>query len=186
MMSLLGFARWLAATPWSIALHESVWMYPIIESVHVLTLCCFVGMSVVLDLRLLGLTLRRFPVSELTDRLLPWMVAGFIVMVLSGAALFYAIPVRSYQNIFFRAKMILLVSAGLNASIFHSTVHRHVSDWDLDPVPPTAARMAASFSLILWASIIVCGRMIAYNWFDCDKPQSAIVNVLSGCTTDSR
>ena len=60
-MSLLSFCQWLADTPGSIALHESLFMYPVVESLHVLTLCVFVGMSTMLDLRLLGLTLRRVP-----------------------------------------------------------------------------------------------------------------------------
>jgi hypothetical protein len=111
-MSLLPFCQWLAATQGSIALHESLYMYPLVESVHVLTLCLFVGMSVLLDLRLLGLTLRRVPVSEVTARLLPWMQAGFVVMIVTGLLLFYAIPVRSYQNVFFRLKMIATCSPG--------------------------------------------------------------------------
>ena len=92
IMSLLPFAQWLAETPGSIALHESLFMYPLIESVHVLTLCVFVGMSVMLDLRLLGVTLRRVPVTDITRRLLPWMFAGFVVMVITGVLLVYAIP----------------------------------------------------------------------------------------------
>ena len=101
-MSLLPFCRWLAETRGSIALHESLYMYPLVESVHVLTLCVFVGMSVLLDLRLLGLTLRRVPVGEITDRLLPWITGGFVVMVVTGVLLFYAIAIRSYQDVFFR------------------------------------------------------------------------------------
>src|SRR5258705_2909377 len=64
-VSLLPFCRWLAETRGSIALHESELMYPLVESLHVLTLCVFVGMSVLLDLRLLGLTMRRVPVREI-------------------------------------------------------------------------------------------------------------------------
>ena len=186
-MSLLPFCQWLADTPGSIALHESLFLYPLVESTHVLTLCVFVGIAVLLDLRLLGLTLKRVRVSEITDRLLPLMTAGFVVMVVTGVMLFYAIPVRSYQNIFFRLKMIALVVAGLNAWLFHVTVHRQVHAWDLSRVPPTRARVAGAASLILWAVIVVSGRMIAYNWFDCDKqPQPALVNWAAGCVVVGR
>jgi uncharacterized membrane protein len=185
-MSLLPFAQWLAETPGSIALHESLFMYPLIESVHVLTLCVFVGMSVMLDLRLLGVTLKRVPVTDITRRLLPWMFAGFVVMVITGVLLVYAIPVRSYQSIWFRMKVILLILAGLNALTFHYTVYRSVREWDLAEVVPRRARLAGMASLALWAGIIVFGRMIAYNWFDCDKPQPALVVWAAGCTTDSR
>jgi hypothetical protein len=157
-------------------------MYPLVESIHVLTLCLFVGMAAMLDLRLLGWTMRRVPVSEASARLLPWMRIGFAVMVMTGALLFYAIPVRSYQSIFFRIKITLLILAGVNAWIFHATVHRRVAEWDRDPVAPRRARVAGALSLVLWAFIVVSGRMIAYNWFDCDlQPQPAIVNWAAGC-----
>src|SRR5450432_1923544 len=181
-MSLLPFCQWLANTSGSIALHESLFMYPLVESAHVLTLCVFLGVAIMFDLRLLGLTLTRVPITEIKRRLGPWMVAGFVVMVITGVLLFYAIPVRSYQSIFFRVKVVALVLAGLNAWVFHTTIDRKVAQWDLDPTPPRAARTAGATSLVLWAVIVVAGRMIAYNWFDCDKqPQAKIVNVLAGC-----
>src|SRR5512143_561086 len=99
-MSLLPFCEWLASTPGSIALHESLFMYPLVESVHVLTLCLFVGMTMMLDLRLTGMALRKVPVAEVVERMQPLMFVGFAVMAISGVLLFYAIPVRSYHNIF--------------------------------------------------------------------------------------
>jgi len=178
----MSFVEWLAGTRGSIALHESLYMYPLIESMHVLTLCLFVGTAVMLDLRLLGLTLPNVPASEMTRRLLPWTRAGFVIMVVTGALLFYAIPVRTYHNIFFRIKVILLLLAGLNVWVFHRGVERTMDQWNQHRVPPRAARVAAALSLILWAAIIVAGRMIAYNWFDCDiQPQPAFINWAAGC-----
>ncbi len=185
-MSLLPFCEWLASTSGSIALHESLFMYPLIESVHVLTLCLFVGMTMMMDLRLTGLALKRVPVSEVVARLQPWIFLGFIVMVVSGVLLFYAIPVRSYQNIFFRVKVVFLVLAGLNALMFHSGVFKTVSTWAKDAEPPSRAKLAGVASLVLWAGIIVTGRMIAYNWFDCDKPQPGWVQVATGCSYDAQ
>jgi hypothetical protein len=176
-----AFAAWLASTSGSIALHESLYAYPLVESMHVLTLCLFVGLAATLDLRLMGVTLMRVPVSEVARRLLPWMAGGFAIMVVSGALLFFAIPIRSWHNVFFRFKLILLVLAGLNAWVFHARIWRRVADWDLDPVTPRAARVAGLASLALWAAIIVSGRMIAYNWFDCDQPHSHVIHVLGGC-----
>jgi hypothetical protein len=181
-VTLLPFCEWLATTRGSIALHESLYMYPLVESTHVLTLCVFLGLAIMMDLRLLGIALREVPMTDIKRRLGPWMVGGFAVMVVTGVLLFYAIPIRSYQSIFFRAKMVAMVLAGLNAWIFHTTIDRRVAEWDRAPVPPPAARRAGAMSLVLWAVIVVSGRMIAYNWFDCDKqPQSAIVNTLAGC-----
>jgi hypothetical protein len=103
-------------------------------------------------------------------------------MVITGALLFYAIPVRSYQSLWFRLKVIALILAGLNAFVFHAGIDRQVAEWDLASTPPRAARRAGATSLLLWAIIVVAGRMIAYNWFDCDKqPQPRVVNVFAGC-----
>ena len=186
-MSLLPFVHWLASTRGSIALHESLYVYPFVESTHVLTLALFVGLAVMLDLRLLGLTMRRVPVSEFTRRLLPWTKAGFVIMAVTGALLFFAIPVRTYQNIFFRIKVVMLVLAGLNVWLFHTRVERRLGEWDTARVTPRAARVAAVVSLVLWAAIVIAGRMIAYDWFDCAiQPQPAFINWAAGCGVDGR
>ena len=122
------------------------------------------------------------PASEFTDRWLPWTRGAFGVMVITGLLLFYATPVRYYQNVFFRVKVVLLVAAGINIWLFHSRVHRRVTEWDMAVRPPRAARVAAVVSLAAWAGVVVTGRMVAYNWFDCDiQPQSAFVNWTAGC-----
>ena len=180
--ALLAFFSHLGDSTWSTGLHESRYAYDLIESVHVWTLCLFFGLAVLFDLRLLGWTMRSVPVSEVASRLLPWTVVGFISMVISGTLLFLAIPLRSYQNIFFRTKMVMLLLAGLNVWIFHSGVYRRVATWDVARVPPRAARVAGALSLALWVCIVLSGRMIAYNWFDCDRqPQRPIVNFLTSC-----
>jgi hypothetical protein len=184
-MSLLPFCQWLAETRGSIALHESLLMYPLVESIHVWALALFIGFATLLDLRLLGLVMPRMRVSMVARRLLPWTVAGFVVMIATGGLLFYAIPVRTYQSVWFRLKIILLVLAGVNVWVFHGGIWRSVAAWDLDPILPRRARLAGAASLLLWASIIFAGRMIAYNWFDCDKqPQPALVNWAAGCVVD--
>jgi len=163
-------------------------MYLIVLTVHVLTLTVFVGTALMLDLRLLGMTMTRVPASEVIARLLPWTTAGFVVMMISGALLFYAAPMLRYQNFFFRLKMVALVLAALNVWVFRRTVYRGIAEWDLDPVPPRRARVAGGVSLALWAILITLGRMIPYQlyWFDCSRqPQSAIVNLLSGCIADA-
>jgi peptidoglycan/LPS O-acetylase OafA/YrhL len=181
-MIFLPFFERLADTSWSVALHESEIAYSVIESLHVWSLCLFFGMTIMFDLRLLGLTMRKVPVSEVIRRLQPWTIAGFVMMVITGTILLYAIPVRSYQNLFFRAKMLMLLLAGLNVFIFHARVFPSVAKWDADPVPPRPARIAGAFSLALWVCIVISGRMIAYNWFDCDRqPQPDIINFLTSC-----
>ncbi len=106
-------------------------------------------------------------------------------MFISGAMLCYALPVRSFQNVFFRFKIIFLILAGFNALVFHSGIYRTVAEWRRDRISPKRARAAGLVSLGLWAFIVIAGRMIAYNWFDCDiQPQSAIVNWWAGCVIE--
>ena len=167
MVSLFRLFEWLGNTPWSVALHESRYAFLVVLTVHVLTLAVFVGTAMMIDLRLLGVTMRRVPVSEVMERLVPWSGAGLLLMLTSGALLFYAAPLVRYQNIFFRLKMAALVLALLNAWLFRRTVYRRIADWDRVPVPPRQARLAGALSLVLWVIIITAGRMMAYQdyWF---------------------
>ncbi|HEY6222612.1 MAG TPA: DUF6644 family protein [Gemmatimonadales bacterium] len=166
-MNLFRFVEWLGDTSWSVALHESRYVFLLVLMIHVLTISLFVGTAVMIDLRLLGKTLTSVPVSQVVTRLMPWTEAGFVVMVVSGALLFYAAPINRYENIFFRFKMGALVLAAINVWLFRRNVYRWVGDWDTDPVPPRRVRIVGAVSLVLLALIITAGRMMAYQdyWF---------------------
>jgi len=166
-VDLFRFFEWLGNTSWSIALHESRYVFLLVLMIHVLTLSVFVGTAAMIDLRLLGKTMTRVPVSQVVARLLPWSEAGFLVMVVTGTLLFYAAPVARYENVFFRLKMAALLIAIMNVWVFRRTVYRRIGEWDLDPVPPRRVRMVGALSLILLAIIITAGRMMAYQdyWF---------------------
>lgn len=178
---LEAFVKWLAERPGSIALHESLYAYSFVETAHVLGIMLFVGTIAMVDLRMLGLVFREAPISEMNRRILPWTVAGFVLMVITGLLLFYAIPVRTYHSVWFRVKVVLLAIAAINIFVFHWRVERDKARWDQAPRPPLGVRAAALISLAAWAGVIVMGRFIAYNWFDCDRPQSAFINVVAGC-----
>lgn len=166
-MSLFRFFEWLGNTSWSVALHESRYVFLLVLMIHVLTLSVFVGTALMIDLRLLGKAMIRVPVSQVVTRLFPWSEAGFVVMVVTGALLFYAAPVTRYTNLFFRFKMAALLLAIVNMALFRLGVYRRVSEWDADPVPPWRVRMVGGVSLVLLALIITAGRMMAYQdyWF---------------------
>lgn len=165
-MSLPELFEWLEGTWASVAIRESILFYPLVETSHVLTLCLFLGMTATWDLRLVGVAMRKVPVSEVIDRLFPWAIAGFVLMVISGSMLFVSSPVRASQNIFFQVKMVAIALAGLNAFVFHRTVFRWVSEWEHADIIPFRARAAGFASLALWSVVVICGRMQAYNWFD--------------------
>ena len=166
-MSLFRFFEWLGNTAWSVAFHESRYVFLLVLMIHVLTLSVFVGTALMIDLRLLGKTMTHVPVSQVVTRLMPWTEAGFVVMVVTGALLFYAAPIARYENIFFRVKMAALAIAVINMWLFRRNVYRRVAEWDLDPVPPRRVRMVGALSLLLLALIITAGRMMAYQdyWF---------------------
>lgn len=165
MAIFVSFFEWIEGTAISTGIRESILLYPIIETTHVLTLTLFLGMIMMWDMRLVGWVLKGVPISVMEQRVLPWGKAGFALMVLSGLLIFISTPVRASQNIFFQIKMVMFVLAGLNALWFHATIFKQVENWDEQVVLPPKARMAGYLSLFLWAGVVVCGRMQAYNWF---------------------
>ena len=182
---MLDFAVWLSETKWSIALHESLYLYPWIESTHVLSICLFFGTLLFVDLRLTGKVFNNLSVTDMNRKVLPLTLFGFLVMSVTGLLLFYAIPVRNYQNIFFRIKILLIVIAGINAFFFHRRMSKEAKVWDKDSSIPSSMKNSAITSLVLWSSVIISGRMIAYNWFDCDRqPQPKWINTLTSCEVD--
>jgi hypothetical protein len=166
-LSLFRFVEWLGNTSWSIELHESRYVFLLVLMIHVLTISVFVGTAVMIDLRLLGKAMIQVPVSQVVSRLMPWTQVGFLVMVVTGALLFYAAPLNRYENIFFRVKMAALVIAAINIWVFRRNLYGRVGEWDVDPVPPRRVRMVGALSLLLLAVIITSGRMMAYQdyWF---------------------
>jgi hypothetical protein len=107
------------------------------------------------------------------------MLIGFAVMFGSGALLYAAIPVRTTVSLWFRLKILLILAAGINAWLFHR--HLAASDPRLDAALGSQLRTAAASSLALWMLIIVMGRFIAYEWFDCGQANPAFVDWFAGC-----
>ncbi|MCU1223945.1 MAG: putative rane protein [Edaphobacter sp.] len=146
----------------SVALRESVWVFPIIETVHVIGITLLVGTIAILDLRLLGLVFRRERVSLIARQVLPVTWTGFAIVMISGVFLFIAEAAQSYTNPAFRWKLLLLLLVGINPLVFHTTVYRKVALWDETLAIPFRARLAGAISLTLWCGIVVAGRAIAY------------------------
>ena len=161
-MSTLQACQWLNDTQLATAIRESEIVFPLIETVHVLANALLAGTVAIVDLRLLGLILKRERVSQVAGQILPLTWVGFVAMIASGVLLFLAEASKSYYNPAFRFKMLLLIVAGVNPLIFHRTIYRNVSLWDEAAVAPARARLTAYLSLTLWSGIIVAGRAIAY------------------------
>ena len=163
-MSPRSLFEWLDTFPTSIALRESDYGYAVMLGSHVVSMCLFAGLIVMMDLRLAGLGYVRTPISQIQKRLFPWQMLGLGVSSITGGLLFYSQPMRYYGKVFFWTKAALMVLAGVNALAFHLTTYRSVAAWDRDGVPPFRARLAGALSLVLWAGVVVFGRLTAYPW----------------------
>lgn len=159
-MSMFSLFEWINETQLSIAVRESVWVFPILLSIHALGTSLSAGTVAWFDLRLLGVKLTQQTVSEVYRQIAPWMIGGFAIMFISGGLLFWASPVSLYEDAFFWIKAGALVLGSVNAAVYHLTIRRTISRWDTAPVPPRLVRMSGIASLLAWTSAIVFGRLI--------------------------
>src|SRR6202035_5915626 len=106
MHLLYTIAQWLEQTSVGTAIRESLWLFPVIETVHIVGIISLVGGTSILDLRLMGLPFRDEPVTKLAKRFLPWAWFGFIVQVVTGLLMFSSEAVKMYGNWAFQIKML--------------------------------------------------------------------------------
>jgi hypothetical protein len=147
------------------AMRQWLWLYPTVETVHIVGIGLLFGSIAILDLRLLGLG-RAIPVRLLSRHVLPWTIGSFLLIVPSGLLMFTAHATEFISSPIFVIKMGLIVTAGLNAALFHVVVYPSVDVWDSEEMrklpPPPSARISAALSLALWVTVIACGRLLAY------------------------
>jgi hypothetical protein len=158
----------------------------LLEGSHLIALMLFAGTIFVVDLRLLGVTFRKTKVSTISDAILPLTIYSFVFVVITGVGLLFAKPIFYYHTIWFLVKMVFLALALLNIVVFHGRVQATQGTWDADETPPRAARMSAAASLILWTLVIICGRFIPYNWYECGKSQPDFINWVQQCKTSEK
>lgn len=139
------------------------YLFPAIETVHVLALATVFGSIFMLDLRLLGVNARGTPVSKLSNEVLPWTWAAFLLAALSGSLMFISKAPTYWANLQFEVKFAAIFLAGVNMVVFHFGVFRRVNEWDLSLPTPLAARVAAALSLGLWIAVIVMGRWVGFT-----------------------
>jgi hypothetical protein len=152
---------WLETTALAGAMREWLWLYPIVEIVHIVGIVLLAGAAMMFDLRLLGVS-RGLSVRGLARHLLPWARAGLGVVAASGALMFMAHATEFAATPVFLLKLGLIGAACLNAAVFHRAPFRSVARWETDAPAPPAARAAAVLSLGLWTAVIACGRLLAY------------------------
>lgn len=160
-MSDSGWLSWLQSSALSTAMRQWAWLYPTVESLHIISFAILFGSVAVFDLRLLGFS-RHLLVTDMARHVLPWTYIAFGFAVLSGFLLFASDAEGIAANPAFRLKLALIAGAGINAAVFHVFYSSSIKRWNRRVKSPVGVRAIAIFSLILWSVVIVCGRLIAY------------------------
>lgn len=167
-MDIAGFIASLESSSFANGIRDSLYLFPLIESFHVVGLALVFGTSVIIDLRLLGMASAGRPYTRITADILKWAWTAFVLTAVTGVLMFMTNASVYYDNFFFRTKMVLLALAGVNVLIFEFTTGRAVHRWDRDAAAPVAGRTTAVLSLLLWVTIIFMGRWIGYTTSDAE------------------
>lgn len=149
-------------SPLGTSLAESLYIYPLVEGTHLLSLAFSFGLIVLTDLRLVGAIFKNLPVHILLQQLRPWLLGGFAVTFATGILLTFAAGPELIASPIFPLKLLLIVFAGLNALWFELKFGRQVLVWGNNAVLPTGAKVAGWISLVSWSLVVILGRLIPY------------------------
>ncbi len=156
-----GLLVWIEGTAVATAMREWTWLYPLVETLHILSFVVLVGAAAMFDLRLLGAS-PGLSVTGMARHLLPWARVGLACAVPTGLLLFATDATALGTNPALGAKLTALVLAVVNAQAFHWRTFGGVATWDSEAPTPPVAKVAAVASLVLWAAVVALGRLIAY------------------------
>ena len=156
----MGFLEWLQSTWLGVLVAESLWGYPIFETIHTIGMAMMIGSLGLINLRVLGYK----PELRLLDtrQLLPLAWIGFTLNAISGTALFTSDAVYFWGKYTFRIKMILIILGGINAALLGQRVFREAAAAGPAPPPAVSTKWIAFLSLIFWFGAVIAGRLIAY------------------------
>lgn len=161
-MAVIDILQQLHDSELGTALRESLYMYPLVEGIHLVGLALSVGLILVTDLRLVGLFLKDLPVKAVLHQLRPWVLIGFALTFITGILLLWADGPRIWEIPVFPIKLVLIVLAGINAIWFEFKYGRKTEVLEQGVVLPKGAKFAGWVSLITWSAVVICGRLIPY------------------------
>jgi hypothetical protein len=144
-------------------IRDSVFLFPMIESTHVIGLALVFGTIAIIDLRLLGIASAQRSFQRMASEILKWTWGAFALTALTGSLMFITNASVYYHNVFFRTKMLMLVLTGINLLFFELTAGRTIHAWDQAPSAPRAGKAVATLSLAMWIGIICMGRLIGFT-----------------------
>ena len=151
---------WLQQTALATFIQESSWLYPAVETLHIIAFVVAVGCLLVLDMRLVGLG-RWAAFDQAAGALLPWAIGAFCLTIPTGVLLLLPEATSIGRNPAFLIKMALMMLAGANAAMFHLGPWRQRDRWTYS-APPSSAKLSGTMSILLWLGVIISGRLIAY------------------------
>ena len=163
MNTIIDLLNWLNDSQLAVLISENDYLFPWIESIHVLAITIFFGSLALVDLRLMGLAFLEKTIYRVSEAILPLTWIAFGIALITGSLLFISKAITYSHNAFFLAKMCLLICAGINMMIFQKITGRDMADWGVGNHIPLSARLAGLISLLLWISIIIYGRWIGFT-----------------------
>ncbi len=138
------------------AVNNTEWAFPLAECFHIPAFALSIGTIALVDLRLLGVALRRETSAKLLRDTEPWTLVGLVIVIFSGALLFLSQTQIYLVNSSFYFKIGCL----LVAIVYNFTIHRKIA---ASPnVSPGVAKVVAIVSLLLWFGVVFGGVFIAF------------------------
>ncbi len=162
-MDIAALLKALEASGLATKIRDSVFLFPMIESTHVIGLALVFGTIAIIDLRLLGIASTHRSFQRMASDILKWTWGAFALTALTGALMFTTNATVYYHNFYFRTKMLLLALTGINMLFFELTAGRTIHRWDQAPSAPRAGKAVAALSLAMWIAIICVGRLIGFT-----------------------
>ncbi|PNG24370.1 DUF6644 family protein [Methylocella silvestris] len=155
--------QWLQNSPLGAAVRMQGDLFPILETIHVISITATVGCIVIMDLRLVGLVWTKRSVGRVIGDALPVVWIGFVIALISGFALFASHAVNYWRDSWFVWKFVFMAMAFVNQLVFHIITGKDLHSWKASFQLPVSAKVAGAVSLALWIAIVACGRMIGFT-----------------------
>ena len=158
------FAEWLSTTSLSLFIqNHNGWVIPTIQSIHIVGIGVVLGSVFMICLRILGRAWMDQTLRQTTARFGPWLTGALCLLLATGILMVIGEPVRELVTFSFWLKMILVAVSTLIAAVFQITLRKHERQWEATLVNRRSIKGLAMLSFLLWACIIVLGRLIAYD-----------------------
>jgi len=158
------FALWLSQTYPSVLIQtHNDWMIPTIQSIHIAGIGIVLTSVFMMDLRILGLAGKDQTLRQTTRRFGPWLIWSLVALLVTGVLMVIGEPVRELVTVSFWLKMFLIAVGTLVAAIFMRTLQRNEQRWEDTMTKRLSVKLMAIFTLLVWLTVIVLGRLIAYD-----------------------